>query len=177
MYHDKTAPEPGLETWQAAWRRIVDSAAMQGKTRFSVVLLGGELTIMPDFMPFMRWIQSEYHAQLDQLGLVTNGTASASVYTELVHLCTWLAFSTHSEFMSESKFFRNVLQARDANPKCLVTVNIMDEPWHRDRIEEYKQFLDRHQVAYYLHPILDFGDQRDPYPVRKFQRINLDANS
>lgn len=175
IYHDRTAQDPDLATMQQAWSRIMQSSEHLGPMPVSACFLGGELTMNSDFLPFMRWLRATYHQRLGDVGFITNGTASERMYRELANLCTWITFSTHSEFMSERKFFRNVLRTRDANVKCLITVNIMDEPWHRDRNREYQEFLDRHGVRHYQHPILDFGDQRDPGPVRSWQRMDFHA--
>jgi hypothetical protein len=160
---------------QQAWCRIMDASEHLQPMPVNLCLLGGELTLNPDFLPFMRWLSQTWNHRLGDIGFITNGTASEKVYCELSTLCTWITFSTHSEFMNERKFFRNVLRTRDANHRCLVTVNIMDEPWHQERNLEYEKFLDRHAVRYHRHPILDFGDQRDPYPVRPYQKIEIHA--
>lgn len=177
MYHDRQAQDPELPRLQEAWQRMVDGARGQGKSQISLSLLGGELTIIPAFMPFMRWLHEHYADMMAELGLVTNGTASAKIYQELARYCTWLTFSTHSEFMSEQRFFRNVIAARDANADCLVTVNIMDEPWHRSRNLEYERFLDRHGIKHYRHPILDFDDRKQARPARTYQKIDFHAHT
>ena len=175
IYHDRHAQDPNLDTMKQAWTRVMERSQHLAHMPVNLCLLGGELTVNPDFLPFMRWLRETWNQRLGDLGFITNGTASDRVYRELANLCTWITFSTHSEFMNESKFFRNVLRTRDSNANCLITVNIMDEPWHHDRNLEYEHFLDRHGVRHHRHPILDFGDQREPYPVRPYQRIQIHA--
>jgi wyosine [tRNA(Phe)-imidazoG37] synthetase (radical SAM superfamily) len=177
IYHDQQAKDPDLSTMKQAWQRIMDSSRHLEPMPVNAYFLGGELTMNPDFLPFMTWLNETWRDRLNNIGFVTNGTASEKVYRELADICTWITFSTHSEFMSERKFFRNVLRTRDANPNCMITVNIMDEPWHQERVAEYERFLHRHGIRYYRHPILDFGDQRVPYPVRPYQRINFYENT
>lgn len=177
IYHDRRAQDPDLDTMKQAWCRIMDASEHLGPMPVNACFLGGELTINPDFLPFMRWLRETWNHRLGDVGFITNGTANENMYRELADLCTWITFSTHSEFMSERKFFRNVLRTRDANPACMITVNIMDEPWHQDRNRKYEAFLDRHGVRHYRHPILDFGDQREPMPVREYQRIEFYDNT
>lgn len=177
IYHDQTAKDPDLAAMKQSWNRIMDASVHLDHIPVNACFLGGELTTNPDFLPFMRWLGDTWSHRLSAIGFITNGTASERAYRELAGICTWITFSTHSEFMSERKFFRNVLRTRDANPGCMVTVNIMDEPWHQVRNREYESFLDRHGIKHYRHPILDFGDQRQPMPVRQYQRIQFSDNA
>lgn len=174
IYHDRSATDHSLHQLQQAWFKILESTKHISSVKFSVSLLGGEPTLNPDFIPFVKWLKQKYQDQITELGVITNGSASENVYRELVQICNWITFSTHSEFMSESKFFRNVLLAhKAANTNCMISVNIMDEPWHAARNTDYKNFLDKHNIKYYVHPILDFGDKRNPYPVRLAQSLNF----
>lgn len=176
IYHDRQAQDPDLDAMKSAWTRIMQSSEHLGPLPVNAVFLGGELTVNPDFLPFMRWLNSQFQHRMGAVGFITNGTASEKVYQELAGLCTWITFSTHSEFMNETKFFRNVVRTHRACTNCMITVNIMDEPWHRDRNQQYQEFLDRHGIRWYLHPILDFGDRRDPYPARSYQRLEFHEN-
>jgi MoaA/NifB/PqqE/SkfB family radical SAM enzyme len=174
IYHSRNAADHNLDQLKQAWNKIAASTKHKESVKFSVSLLGGEPTLNPDFVAFCRWLRYESESHIVELGVITNGTASESVYKNLVSVCDWLTFSTHSEFMSERKFFRNVLQAhRTAQTTCTVTVNIMDEPWHKERNKVYRQFLDRHGIRSYLHPILEFNESKDPYPVRQAQQIKF----
>lgn len=174
IYHDRSAKDHSLAQLQQAWLKIVDSTKHIDSVRYAVSLLGGEPTLNPDFMPFLKWLKQEFSKQIVELGVITNGSANEAIYLEMVGFCDWITFSTHSEFMSEKKFFRNVLAThKAAGSKCLIAVNIMEEPWHQERNLDYKNFLDKHGIQYYLHPILDFGDNRNPLPARQVQRINF----
>ena len=174
FYHDRSAEDHSLAKLQQAWLKIVDSTKHIDSIRYSVSLLGGEPTLNPDFIPFLKWLKQEYADQIVELGVITNGSANEKIYLEMIELCNWITFSTHSEFMSERKFFRNVLLThKAAGSDCLIAVNIMDEPWQQERNQDYKNFLNKHGIRWYLHPIIDFGDSRDPLPAKKTQRINF----
>jgi hypothetical protein len=55
---------------------------------------------------------------------------------------------------------------------CHIRVNIMDEPWHKERNLEYKKFLDYCKIDNYIHPVHDFNEGKFSLPV-KTNRINL----
>jgi organic radical activating enzyme len=166
-WHDKTSKNHSMEKLQAAWNRIL-SASPEKDIKYNLSFLGGEPTLNKNFLPFLKWLHECFGHNLENVGVVTNGTASLEYYKELINYCDWIVFSTHSEFMKEKKFFNTVLNLHQIaeSHKCLVSVNIMDEPWHQVRNEQYKTFLKKHGIFSRVRPISDFGEGRKQFPIK-----------
>jgi hypothetical protein len=56
---------------------------------------------------------------------------------------------------------------------CKIHINIMDEPWNRERNKYYQDFFTKHGISSYVHPIHDVGEGRLPYPVKKTNKVNF----
>jgi MoaA/NifB/PqqE/SkfB family radical SAM enzyme len=155
LWHDKTSTHNSFDDLCRAWSRVIELTRNFDNIKYSLSFLGGELTINKDFLPFIQWLHKNYSGRISDSGMITNGTATQDYYAEIVKYFTWITFSTHSEFMNEAKFFENVLAAFNAGKKetCSVSVNIMDEPWHKLHTKRYKEFCDTHGIHNYLHAV------------------------
>lgn len=178
MWHDKTSKDLSYDTLVEAWERIVRSTQHKKDVKYNLSILGGEPTLNKDFLPFMRWLHSEYKDKIVELGVITNGTAKSEYYKELVKYCTWITFTIHSEFTNERKFFNTVCETKQHASKCMIHVNIMKEHRNSDRNEKIKEFLNAKNISNYLHPIHDFGEGKQQYPVKQLNKIyEQDTNS
>jgi pyruvate-formate lyase-activating enzyme len=173
MWHSYNSRLKPLGELQAAWLRILEVNKSKHK-KYELGFLGGENTLNKDFLPFIAWLYNEHHDIIANIGFTTNGTASVKYYTEIMKYCDWITFSTHSEFINEEKFFTKIIKINKLSKslKCNIKVNIMDEPWHRERIKEYKEFLDKLNIDNYIHPIHDFKEGKTPLPA-KTKNINF----
>jgi organic radical activating enzyme len=173
MWHSKNANDKTLDQLQNAWLKII-AVNKSEKQTYNISFLGGEVTLNKDFLPFLIWLQENFHSCLDNVGVVTNGTASFKYYKKLIKYCNWITFSTHSEFMKEEKFFGTLIQIAEIakQSKCFINVNIMDEPWHKQRNTEYKKFLDNLGIESSVRPIYDFKEGKKPLPIR-FKQVKL----
>lgn len=173
MWHSYNSKDKSLQELQASWERILEINRSKYK-KYEIAFLGGENTLNKDFLPFLRWLNHKYSDVITNIGFITNGTASVKYYSEIVEYCNWITFSTHSEFMDEEKFFTKLLKVNKIaiRARCNLKVNIMNEPWHSDRIKEYKEFLDKVKIDNYIHPIHDFMEGHTPLPV-KAKTINF----
>jgi organic radical activating enzyme len=172
-WHDDSSPHLTLKQLIQAWEKIVQLNPTD--TKYDLSFLGGEPTLNKDFLPFLKWLHTNFKDNLINVGLITNGTASSSYYQKIVMYCNWITFSTHSEFMNEQKFFKNVLDANISSKKykCMVNVNIMNESWHQHRNAQYKDFLDQNGISNYIHPIIDTGKNQPHFPVRVTNKIDF----
>lgn len=170
MWHDKTSADLSYDTLTKAWNRIVTVAQHK---KYNVSILGGEPTLNKDFLPFMRWLHSEHKDKIVELGVITNGTAKAEYYKELVEYCTWITFTIHSEFTNEKKFFDTVLETKQHADQigCMIHVNIMNEHRNLLRNKKLKEFLTTKNISNYLHPIHDFGEEKVEYPMKQSNKI------
>lgn len=173
MWHSYNAKDKSLKELQSSWLRIIEVNQSKYK-KYEIAFLGGENTLNKDFLPFVRWLNYEYRDIITNLGFITNGTASVEYYSEILNYCNWITFSTHSEFMDEEKFFTKLLKVSELakHAMCNIKVNIMNEPWHSERINDYKEFLDNLKIDNYIHPIHDFEEGKTSLPV-KTKRINF----
>ena len=173
MWHNYTSTDKTLTELQLAWKRILEVNQTKHE-KYELSFLGGENTLNKDFLLFVKWLSYNYHDMLSNMGFITNGTASVTHYNELMKYCNWITFSTHSEFMDEDKFFTKVIEINKLSKQynCAIKVNIMDEPWHKDRINSYKEFLDKIGIDNYIHPIYNFNEGKLPLAV-KSKKINF----
>jgi organic radical activating enzyme len=173
-WHDKTSSHWPIDKLQAAWKKILISNPKKD-VKYHVFILGGEPTLNKDFLPFLKWLTSNFGHILADVGVITNGTASLKYYEEMINYCTWVTFSTHSEFMNEKKFFNTVIKIDQLAKlkNCMINVNIMDEPWHRDRNKEYQTFLTQQGIVSYIHPIYDYQENKPQFPVKVTNRMDL----
>ena len=148
-WHSLTSSTKSLDELKKCWLEIYNKTKHRN-LKYKISLTGGEVTLNQDLLPFVQWLVSSYREKLALIGMVTNGTANQKLYMDLFEYLDWISFSTHSEFFNENKFFNNVLGAKVATEGTnkTVHVNIMDEPWHRDRIEIYKKFLSRYDINF-----------------------------
>ena len=164
-WHSLTAEQRSLEQFQSYWLKIYSKLTDLDK-KIQISFTGGELTFNKNFLPFVKWLRENYHDKIESIGLSTNGSANSDYYLELIKYVDFISFSTHSEFFNERKFFENVLACCRAvqNTAKTIHVNIMDEPWHRDRIELYSNFLSVNNINFSVNTInFTFGkDHRPP---------------
>lgn len=155
IWHDKTSPQLTLDQLKAAWEKIIKITAHKTDQKIHLTIIGGEPTLNKDLLPFLKWVNENYSNRIGEIGIVTNGSANSNLYIELVKYCNWITFSTHSEYMNEKKFFRNVVRAHkhSKHKKCMVMVNLMLESWYNNRINVYQEFLNKFGIANYKHQI------------------------
>lgn len=173
MWHDLKAKDKSLSELKQGWLRIMEINKTP-KQKYDISFLGGENTLNKDFLPFLIWLRENYNNIIENIGIITNGTASVDHYKEYIKYCDWITFSTHSEFMNEKKFFSTVVEIHQLAKltNCHIKVNIMDEAWHKERNSEYKKFLDECKIDNYIHPIYDFKENKTSLRP-KSKQINL----
>jgi len=178
MFHNLTDPDMPLEKLKKDWLRIVDKTHHLDLP-YKITFTGGEVTINKDFLPFLKWLDSEYGDQIVECGFTSNGSAPLRVYQEALRLgiISFISLSTHSEFMNERKFFTNVTEL-DKIAKELdksLHVNIMNEPWNKDRIEKYTEYLDKQGISSTVNRIIwTHQIRQEPLPNPSKQEFNFD---
>lgn len=163
-FHDLTSPVKTLDELKNAWLKVFE-ASKNKNLKYKICFTGGEVSINKDFLPFVTWIRSNYDEYIFQIGVSTNGSASKMYYENLIKQVDFISFSTHSEFFNEKKFFSNVLHCQNLIKETnkTIQVNIMEEPWHSERIKIYARFLENNKVSYSINKI-DFSQKIRPYP-------------
>lgn len=182
IWHDKTSKDLTFDELKSAWLKIIDVTAHKPEQKIYLSILGGEPSLNKNLLPFLKWVRENYSSKVGEIGTVSNGSASSKFYIELTKYCNWVTFSTHSEFINEKKFFRNVLRAAKHSKitNCMIMVNLMQEHWNVDRVNQYKEFLNKFQIKNYAHPVYygegfnEFGGKRiDIKPVRDSNKVKF----
>lgn len=170
-WHDNTSKHKDLDTLKRNWIEIFQRTHQQN-LKYKISFTGGEVTGNKHFLPFVKWLRTEYGAHLSQLLLTTNGSATLKYYTKLFEVIDNISFSTHSEHMNEQAFFDTVIALKNTISKDkFIHVNVMNEFWNQDRIAYYQKLLDDNHINYYLNQ-LNYSFQTRTIPIMK-GKLNL----
>lgn len=171
-WHDNSSKHHSLETMQQAWESVYEKTHYLDLP-YKISFAGGELTTNKHFLPFVTWLRKNYNDKLFKLMVTTNGSATFNYYRKMFDCIDNIAFSVHTEYINEKKFFDMIIQLKQSiDDKKFIQVAIMDEFWNRDRIPLYKDLLDKHNISYTVNEI-DYGYQTRTYPI--FQgKLNLE---
>jgi hypothetical protein len=170
--HDNTGKLFTLEDLKRHWESIYAKTHLKN-LKYKIFFTGGEVTINKYFFPFLEWLNMNYSNNIFQIIVTTNGSASTNYYRKLFRYVSNISFSLHSEHVDEKKFFDTVLELKktlDSNK--FVHVNIMNEFWNIDRINDYKKILDSNDISYTVNEI-DYSVKTRKYPIMK-GKLNLE---
>lgn len=144
--HDDHSPHPELEKLKLVWQNFYAKTKHIGLP-YKIGFTGGEVTANKSFLPLIEYLRNNYI--IGQILVTTNGSASTTYYLRLSKLVDAITFSTHSEYWDEHKFFETVVEVNKVmiRPEKSCHVNIMDEPWNRENIPRYQEFLNQHSVS------------------------------
>lgn len=147
--HNKISAHKSLDELQHKWQMIVDKTSSRNK-KYKISFTGGEVTINPSFLPFLKWLQSEYAEIISNIGFTTNGSASQKYYDEALDYVNWISFSSHFEFANKDKFKRNILAIHKKSLKSNKTifVNIMDEHFANAEVDDLIDFCISHRIPH-----------------------------
>ena len=109
--HDTTSRPHDLDTMKTAWKNI-HTKTNHLKLKYKICFTGGEVTANKNFLPFIKWLRSEY-SDVSMILITTNGSASLNYYQRLTNYVEAISFSTHSEHMNEQEFFHKVEKIND----------------------------------------------------------------
>lgn len=169
QWHSLTGETKTLEQLQMAWQKI--HSQRNSKLANTIInFTGGEVTVNKDFLPFVQWLKEQYACKIS---LTTNGSAGSTYYSTLMQSIDNITFSVHSEFFNEQKFFSNVLACakKSIGTDKHIQVSIMNEPWNLDRVELYKQFLDKFKIPYQVKEINWDHKTRETNQVNKNKNL------
>lgn len=156
-----------LQQLQDYWIKIYEKTKhrnLQYKLGFS----GGEMIINRDFLPFVQWLNINYRPSIGTIAVSTNGSGSKNYYLKMFEHVDMMAFSTHTEFIDDDRFWDIVVACNKfakGNHKNFM-VNIMDEFWAQDRIDGYVKFCQENEISY-SRKFIDYGFQSRPMPIFK----------
>ena len=164
--HDKTSQSLALEVLKESWQKI-HKKTQHSNLPYKLSFTGGEVTANKNFLPFTKWLRSEY-SDVSMILLTTNGSASLNYYQRLTNYVEAISFSTHSEHMNEQEFFHKVEKINNImiRPTKSVHVNIMDEFWNKDRIPKYQNWLAARGISHSVNQI-GYSSQTRSFPILK----------
>jgi molybdenum cofactor biosynthesis enzyme MoaA len=164
--HDTTSKPHDLATMQQVWTNVYEKTKHK-KLPYKISFTGGEVTANKNFLPLIQWLRQEF-PEIAMIMLTTNGSASLNYYRKLAAQVEAISFSTHSEYMNETEFFKKVLAVNRimVRPRKSFHVNIMDEYWNQDRIKLYEEFFNQHKISYSTNKINYKLGTRDFYVTK-----------
>jgi MoaA/NifB/PqqE/SkfB family radical SAM enzyme len=172
MYHNLIDNFLTLEQMQSRWINVYNKTKHKN-LKYKISFTGGEVTINKNFILFLKWLDKNYKEHILECGFTSNGSASKKYYLNAIDLSiiSYISLSTHSEFFNENKFFDLVV---DLNKKARllnkhIHVNIMNEFWHQERIEEYCNFLTKEEINHSVNKIYY------EYKIREEPKINKNS--
>jgi len=171
--HDNSSKHHSLEKLQQAWISIYDKTHHRNLP-YKISFTGGELTTNKNFLPFVDWLREHYNQHLFKLMLTTNGSATYKYYFKLFKVMDNIAFSVHSEFINETRFFDMIIKLKNSiDSTKFLQVAIMDEFWNQDRIPKYVELLNQHDISYTVNKI-NYSHQTRSYPIMQ-GKLNLEV--
>lgn len=158
-FHSDNGKIYSLEELKGYWIDIVNKTHQFG-LKYKISFTGGEPTIQKSFLPFLEWLRANYADQIGLLILSSNGSASVNYYLRTFKVIDNLSISLHSEFINEELYFQKIVSIKKALPEGkFFHVNLMDEPWNRQRIPYYEQILKDHNIYYTVNVVNNYGDK------------------
>lgn len=173
-WHSSTGKLYKLQELQNIWLDIFNKTKHLN-LKYKISFSGGEATVQKNFLPFLDWLRENYDNRLAKLLLTSNGSASLNYYNKLYKLIDNLSISVHSEFINEKKFFEKIIKLKEnLSEDKFLHINIMDEPWNRDRIKYYEQILKDHNIYYSVNLLRSYQDS-EFVPIHN-RNLNFDIS-
>ena len=148
-FHDKTSPHRSFGELRGIWTKIRQAMAPRDLVA-TIEFTGGEATLNPDFLGFVRFLDQKQRPWLRQMGMTSNGSATLEYYEELTKHLDWLTLSTHFEWWDENRFMTTLLDLKRSltqrGRSWAVNVNLMYEEWNAPEIQKIKQVLDAENI-------------------------------
>lgn len=184
--HDNFSPHASLEELKSSVDFVYSyvDLYMQHRTadRASISFTGGEPTVNPNFIPFVKYLKSEYDDKYkgkweSNLTLTTNGAMSAKMADAVIANLSHATVSYHAESSPKLKkqVRDRILQFKKAEDEgnFRVNVNVMFHAEHFDECKDLCEFLEDNNVKYVPRVI---GEERDSKPsfAHKYNEEQLD---
>lgn len=169
-WHDNISRHHSLETLKQTWISVLSKTK---RSSYKISFTGGEPTSSKSFLPFLKWLHTEYASIKFKILLTSNGSATYKYYQQLYDYVDNISFSVHSEHIDERKFFDTVILLHNTIDKSKhLHVNIMNETWNQLRIPKYQKILETHGISNNVNEI-NYTLQTRSIPIFK-GKLNLD---
>lgn len=142
-----------FDQMQKYWLDIFDKTKSKN-LKYKLSFTGGEVTINKDFVPFLKWLRSNYGEYIHMILVTSNGSASISYYKKLYEVVDNVSFSFHSEHADEREFYEKMIELKQRiDSEKFIHVNIMNEHWIKERIPLYVKVLTDNNISHNVNEI------------------------
>jgi MoaA/NifB/PqqE/SkfB family radical SAM enzyme len=154
--NDKVSKHKTLDELKRIWLDIVEKSIHRGLD-YKISFSGGEPTINPNFLLFLEWLSTD--DRIKNIGFTSNGSTAKARYLKAIDYVDYITFSTHFEFMLVDKFKDTVLSThlKAIELKKNIFVNIMDEHFAKDKVENLEKWCVEHKIPH-SKMIIHWGD-------------------
>ena len=142
--HDMTSPHHSLEYLVSVANKIKKNIPNK---KIRIWFTGGEPTANPNFLEFCKFLKNQI--RVVSIGLNSNGSRNVKYHTELTEYVNKIQFSSHFEFMNIDKFLENL----ESLPNKKISLNLMAEPEHCDKVKRLVGFCEQRGINYHLKSI------------------------
>lgn len=139
--HDMTSPHHSLEYLVSVANKIKKNIPNK---KIRIWFTGGEPTANPNFLEFCKFLKNQI--RVVSIGLNSNGSRNVKYHTELTEYVNKIQFSSHFEFMNIDKFLENL----ESLPNKKISLNLMAEPEHWDKVKRLVGFCEQRGINYHL---------------------------
>ena len=135
----------------------------------SVSFTGGEPTVNPNFIPFIKYLNEEYEAKYKNdynctFALTSNGAMSEKMATAVLENFSHITISYHTEADQTLKqqALDRIVQISEGGPAhlCTISINVMFHAQYFDECVEVCKKLDERGIAYVPRVIGEDPDSR-----------------
>lgn len=184
--HDNFSPHASIEELENSvdfvYRYIDLYMKHRTEDRASISFTGGEPTVNPKFIPFVKYLRQQYNEKYQNdwkltLTLTTNGAMSEKMANAVIENLSHATVSYHAESSPKLKqqVRDRILQFKKAEDEgnFRVNVNVMFHAEHFDECKDLCEFLEENNVKYVPRVI---GEERDSKPsfAHKYNDEQLD---
>lgn len=166
--------EKTLEDFQRNWRSIIERSEHLG-LKYKIAFTGGEPVLNKAFVPFIKWLRENYHNDIYEMGVTSNGSISVNSYKEMYDYLDWVCLSLHTEYAGIDKFLakcdtlnqhmKGIVPDKRFHVKRTFHVNFMDEDWLSAGAKKYiADFFDTNGISYSTNAVVYEGRQHKAEP-------------
>jgi len=184
--HDNFSPHASLDELKSSVNFVYSYIDLymqyRKEDRASISFTGGEPTVNPNFIPFVKYLKEAYDEKYkdrwqNALTLTTNGAMSQKMAQAVIDNLSHVTVSYHAQSNQKLKdqVRDRILQFKKAedNGNFRINVNVMFHAQHFDECKDLCEFLQEHDVKYVPRVIGEEADSKPSF-AHKYSPEQLD---